>query len=162
MVNARVFDTMVDQSEKLGQFGHGFTYSGHPVAAAVALETLRIYEERDIVAMARANTPVLQRGLRDLASHPLVGEVRGVGMIAGVELARGKSGKEPFDPAAGAGPRLAAAAQERGLLVRALGDTIAFCPPLTITPAEIEKMISLFADALDACSRELGARGKSS
>jgi 4-aminobutyrate---pyruvate transaminase len=160
MVNARVFETMVSQSEKLGQFGHGFTYSGHPVAAAVALETLKIYEERDIVAMARANTPVLQAGLRDLASHPLVGEVRGVGMIAGVELARSKSGKEPFAPTAGAGPRVAAAAQERGLLVRALGDTIAFCPPLTITPEEIETIISRFADALDACCDELCTSGK--
>lgn len=151
MVNARVFDTMVQQSGKLGQFGHGFTYSGHPVAAAVALETLKIYAERDIVGMARAAAPYLQDGLAGLAGHPLVGEVRGVGMIAGVELARSKSGKEPFDPAEGAGARVAAAAQARGLIVRALGDTIAFCPPLIIQPHEIATVISRFADALDAC-----------
>jgi 4-aminobutyrate--pyruvate transaminase len=152
MINDRVHDALVEQSGRLGQFGHGFTYSGHPVAAAVALETLKIYAELDIVARAQSLAPRLQEGLRGLAGHALVGEVRGVGMIAGVELARDKSGSAPFPPACAAGAKLAAAAQARGLLVRALGDTIAFCPPLIIEPGEIDRAIERFADALDSCA----------
>jgi 4-aminobutyrate---pyruvate transaminase len=155
LVNERVFAAMVEESRKITLFGHGFTYSGHPVAAAVALETLKIYEERDIVAMARARAPILQDGLHQYAEHPLVGEVRGVGMIAGVELAEDRSGRKPFDAARGAGVVVQAEAKARGVLVRALGDTIAFCPPLMIPPDDLSAVVAKFGEALDAAAERL-------
>jgi 4-aminobutyrate---pyruvate transaminase len=155
LVNERVFAAMVEESRKITLFGHGFTYSGHPVAAAVALETLKIYEERDIVAMARARAPTLQDGLHQYAEHPLVGEVRGVGMIAGVELAEDRSGRKPFDAARGAGVVVQAEAKARGVLVRALGDTIAFCPPLMIPPDDLSAVVAKFGEALDAAAERL-------
>jgi 4-aminobutyrate--pyruvate transaminase len=146
---------MVKASDKIGVFGHGYTYSAHPVAAAVAIETLKIYEERDIVAMARARAPALQDGLRQYADHPLVGEVRGIGMIAAVELAEDKSGRKPFDPARGAGAIVQSEAKARGLLVRALGDTVAFCPPLIISETDLKSVVSRFGEALDAAASKL-------
>jgi len=155
LVNERVFAAMVEESRRITLFGHGFTYSGHPVAAAVALETLKIYEERDIVAMAKVRAPILQDGLRRFTEHSLVGEVRGVGMIAGVELAADRSSKTPFDPTRGAGAVVQAEAKSRGLLVRALGDTVAFCPPLVIAESELRDVVSRFGDALDAAAKRL-------
>ncbi len=149
MISERIFQALLSQSEKIGQFGHGFTYAGHPVSVAVALETLAIYEERDLVARATELSPVLQDGLRALGDHPLIGEVRGVGLIAGVELVADKNTKAPFDTTAGMGTKVMAAAQAKGLLVRALGDTIAFCPPLTISETELQTVISRFADSLE-------------
>ncbi|MEM7728248.1 MAG: aminotransferase [Pseudomonadota bacterium] len=155
LVSTRVSETLRAQSRKLGQFGHGFTYAGHPACAAAALATLDIYEERDIVARAAEMAPYLQNGLRALASHTLIGEVRGTGMIAGVELTRGKDPATPFDAGLGAGRLVQDAARERGLLVRALGDTLAFCPPLIISEADIALMLERFADALDAVGSTL-------
>ena len=155
MISDRVFDAMVDQSRKISLFGHGFTYSGHPVAAAVAAETLKIYEERDIVGMARAVAPVLQNGLRRFAGHALVGEVRGIGMIAGVELAADRATKKSFEPSRGAGALVQEEVKKRGVLVRALGDTIAFCPPLIISAEELGAVVDRFGEALDAASAEL-------
>ncbi len=155
LVNERVFAAMVEESRKITLFGHGFTYSGHPVAAAVALEALKIYEERDIVAMARARATVLQDGLRQYADHALVGEVRGVGMIAAVELSEDRNSRKPFDPARGAGALVQAEARSRGLLVRALGDTIAFCPPLVISESDLNSVVARFGEALDAAGKRL-------
>ncbi len=155
IISERIFEAMVDQSRKISLFGHGFTYSGHPVAAAVAVETLKIYEERDIVGMARASSPVLQRGLRAYADHALVGEVRGCGMIAGVELVADKASKQPFDAMKGAGAIVQEEAKSRGVLVRALGDTIAFCPPLIISDDELRTVVVRFGEALDAAQAKL-------
>lgn len=155
LVNDRVFAAMVEESRKISLFGHGFTYSGHPVAAAVALETLKIYEERNIVEMARSRAPLLQEGLRQYADHPMVGEVRGAGMIAGVELCRDRATKKPFDAASGAGAIVQAEAKSRGLLVRALGDTVAFCPPLIISENDLGAVVDRFGEALDAAAKRL-------
>jgi 4-aminobutyrate--pyruvate transaminase len=149
MVNERVFDAIAAESDRIGVFGLSFTYSGHPVSAAVAREALAIYEEEDIVGHVRAVEPCLQDGLRELREHPLVGEVRGLGLIAGVELVRDKATREPFDPALAIGPFLNGRAERHGLLVRAIGDTISFCPPLIITHTEIGEMIARFCRALD-------------
>jgi 4-aminobutyrate--pyruvate transaminase len=131
-------------------FGHGFTYSGHPVSAAVALEALTIYEERDIVGHVRAVSPVLQDGLRGFADHPLVGNARGVGLVGAVEVVKNKDTKESFDPAPAVAARLAKASETHGLIVRALpGDIVAFSPPLVIEAEEIEEMIASFGRALD-------------
>ncbi len=149
MISDKVYQSVADNSAKIGTFGHGFTYSGHPVSAAVALETLKIYEERNIVEHVRAVGPVMQAGLRRFADHPLVGEVRGVGLVAAVELVADKATKTPFDPAAKVGQHLADRAEESGLIVRALMDSVAFCPPLIITEDQIGDMLSRFERALE-------------
>ncbi|NQW01553.1 MAG: aspartate aminotransferase family protein [Rhodospirillales bacterium] len=149
LINDKIYQAMVGQSEKLGLFGHGGTYAGHPVSVAVALETLNIYEERDTISHARAMAPHLQNGLRALADHPLVGEVRGVGLVAGVELVANKETKEPFDPKLTVGAVCQANTLGNGLIIRAVGDTLAFCPPLIIVESEIDEMIASFTKGLD-------------
>ena len=144
-----IYRAMVAESEKIGVFGHGYTYSGHPVTAAVALETLDIYEERDIVGHVRAIAPRFQQVFRSLADRPLVGEVRGVGLMAGVELVADKASKQPFDPSLEVGSYLMARAREHGLIVRALGDSVVCAPPLIITDDEIDELGARFRRAFD-------------
>lgn len=150
MVNERVFEGLADGSAGLGTFGHGFTYSGHPVAAAVAVETLKIYDEIDIVGHVKRVGPTMQQGLRALAGHKLVGEVRGMGLIGAVELVADKATHTNFDPALKIAPRLVKIAEGHGLICRGLpNDSIAFSPPLVITAEEIEDMVARFGAALD-------------
>ncbi len=149
MMSEAVYAALVRQSEKIGTFGHGFTYSGHPVTSAVALETLKIYEEIDILGHVRQVAPRMQEGLRRFRDHPLVGEVRGIGLIGAVELVADKAARTPFDPTDAVGPYLAKRAAHHGLIIRALGDAIGFCPPLIIAEPEIDLMLDLFGKALD-------------
>ena len=149
MLSEAIYNALVRQSEKIGVFSHGFTYSGHPVSAAVALETLRIYEEDGTLSHVRRMAPLMQAGLQRFADHPLVGEIRGIGLIGAVELVANKAAKAPFDPASGVGPFLAKRAHHHGLIVRAVGDSIAFCPPLIINETELNLMFERFRLALD-------------
>jgi 4-aminobutyrate--pyruvate transaminase len=149
LINDKVYTALRDNSGRIGTFGHGYTYSGHPVSAAVAVETLKIYEERDILSQVRRVAPAFQSGLRRFGDHPLVGEVRGIGLIGGIELVKDRRTKEPFDAKLGVGPYVVRRAQEHGLLTRALLDTVAFCPPLVITEAQIGDLFARFAKALD-------------
>jgi 4-aminobutyrate--pyruvate transaminase len=149
LISQDLFEGVAAGSDRIGTFGHGFTATGHPVATAVALENLNIIEERGLIEHAAAVAPALQNGLRKLAGHPLVGEVRGLGLIAGVELVRDKQAKLSFDPPGQAGAYLLARAQERGLILRSIQDTLAFCPPLIIGESEIDKMVSIFEAALE-------------
>ncbi len=149
LISDRVFQTIADNTAKIGTFGHGYTYTGHPVPAAVALEAIKIYEERDIVGHVRSVGPRLQEGLRRYADHPLVGEVRGVGLIAGVELVADRASKAPLDPPGKVGAYLAERAQAHGLIIRNLMDVIAFCPPLIITEAQVESLVERFGRALN-------------
>ncbi len=150
MVSDAVYAACVDESKKIGTFGHGYTYSAHPVAAAVALETLAIYQERDILSHVRDVAITFQRRLRALTDHPLVGEARGVGLIGALELVADKATKATFDPVGRAGAVVNNLAQEHGLIVRAMGDSIALCPPLVIEEADINLMFDLLTKALDA------------
>jgi len=159
MVSDEIFADMVKESEKLGVFGHGYTYGGHPVACAVALETLKIYEERDTVGHVRTIAPVLQDGLRALQDHPLVGEVRGVGLVGAVELVKDKASRQGFNPKLGVGTKCAQFMQDNGVISRAMGDTLAFSPPLIITADEITEMLSGFAKALDLTLEWLKSEG---
>ena len=118
LVSRPIYDALLKQSDKLGVFGHGYTYSAHPVPAAVALETLKIYEERDIVGHVRRVGPHLQEGLRRLSAHPLVGEARGVGLIGALELVRDKSTRVNFDPKTGVGAYVVKRAQHHGTILR--------------------------------------------
>ena len=149
LVRGGLFDTISTQSGSIGTLGHGFTYGGHPVAAAVAVETLKIYAEMDIVAHVRRMAPLFQSALRALADHPLVGEARGIGLIGAVELVADKAKKTPFDPTRTAGALAAKAAQENGVILRAMGDTVALSPPLVITPPDIEQLFLRVRAALD-------------
>jgi len=149
MISAQIHDALLKQSEKIGVFSHGFTYSGHPVTSAVALETLKIYEERDILSHVRKVAPRMQEGLRKFAAHPLVGEVRGIGLVGAVELVADKATRAPFDPADGVGPYLVKRGHHHGVILRAMGDSIAFCPPLIIQEHEIDLMLERFALALE-------------
>ena len=149
LVSETIWRACLAQSDKIGVFGHGFTYSAHPLSAAVALEALKIYEERDIVGQVRRVAPRFQDGLRRFEGHPLVGEVRGVGLVAGLELVADKPSREPFPPSRAVGARAAALAQKHGLILRAMGDTLALSPPLIITEAEIDEMLERLGRALD-------------
>jgi 4-aminobutyrate--pyruvate transaminase len=153
IVSGALYEVLLAQSDKLGIFGHGYTYSAHPVPAAVALETLKIYEERDIVSQVRRVAPRMQDALRGYASHPLIGEARGIGLIGAVELVRDKATKQSFDPKAGVAAYLVRRAQQHGVILRNMpGDVVAFCPPLVSTESEIDEMFAGFAKALDDTS----------
>jgi 4-aminobutyrate--pyruvate transaminase len=149
MVNERIYRGLVTESEKIGTFGHGFTYSGHPVCAAVALETLKIYEQDGILEHVRAVTPHFQERVAELGRHPLVGEARGVGLLAAVELVADKASREPFAPSEGVAAYAGTRALSHGLITRALGDTVNFCPPLIVTRAQIDEMFDAAKRALD-------------
>jgi 4-aminobutyrate--pyruvate transaminase len=154
-----IAEAITRHSGKLGNFGHGFTYAGHPVAAAVALETLRIYQERDIVSQVKALAPHLQSRLRALGSHPLVGEVRGVGLIGALQLVADKATRKPLPAAEGIGTLIQQGAMARGVIVRASPDAVFVCPPLIITPAQIDEMMDAVAAALDEAYAVAEARG---
>ncbi len=143
-----IYQAVADQSERLGTFGHGFTASGHPVATAVALENLAIIEERDLVANAGAMGVHLQDKLQSFADHPLVGEVRGVGLIGAIEIVADKATRAKFDPPGKVGPYLVERAQAHGLILRAVQDSIAFCPPMIITAPQIDELFARFSAAL--------------
>ena len=143
-----IYQVLADNSAKIGVFAHGFTASGHPVATAVALENLDIIEERGLVAKAAASSPQFQARLREFAKHPYVGEARGIGLIGGLEFVADKATKAAFAQPGAVGARLAELCQEEGLIIRAIGDIIAFCPPLVIEPGEIDEMFDRFGLAL--------------
>ncbi len=142
-------EAFMSVSDQLGNFGHGFTYSGHPVCAAVALRNLEIMEERDLFSHAAEVGELLQTRLRAFEDHPLVGEVRGRGLIAAVELVKGKDPRQPFKMSDGVGAFCSQACQEEGLIVRNMGDAIAFCPPLVISAEQIDELVTKFASGLE-------------
>jgi len=150
MMNEKIYEVLVEGSRKFGVFGTGFTYSGHPVPAAVALEAQKIYEDTNIGAHVKTVSARFQQRLHALADHPLAGETRGIGLIGAVELVQDKVTKANFDPAHKVGPWIMNRAAEHGLIVRALvNDTIAFCPPLIIRESQIDDMFDAFQQALD-------------
>ncbi len=150
MMTENIHDVLVEGSRKFGIFGTGFTYSGHPVPAAVALETQKIYQERNIGAHVNEVSIPFQKRLKALADHPLVGESRGLGLIGGLELVKDKATRANFDPAQKVAPWVAERAIDHGLIVRPLlNDTIAFCPPLIIDEGQINDMFDAIERALD-------------
>jgi 4-aminobutyrate--pyruvate transaminase len=159
-VSEPVHQALVDESKKLGVFAHGFTYSGHPVAAAVAVKTLEIYDRINIVRRVQEVAPVFEARLKALGDHPLIGEARGVGLIGGLEIVRDKATRQSFDLRQGVGAKTAMFAQEEGLICRAVaGDTIGICPPLVISASEINDMFDMVGRALDRTSAWLKEEG---
>lgn len=143
-----MYEAFADQSDELGNFAHGFTYSGHPVCAAVALRNLELMEEMNLFEHAEKMGKLLQQRLQQFDGHPLVGEIRGKGLIAAVELVRQVEPREPFAPGAGVGAYCANACHEAGLVLRNMGDSIAICPPLIIDEAQIDELIAKLDIAL--------------
>lgn len=144
-----MYEAFVDMSAELGNFSHGFTYSGHPVCSAVALRNLELMEERDLFSHAARVGESMQQRLALLADHPLVGEVRGAGLIGAAELVADKVKGTPFPAQKGVGAYCMARCEAHGLIIRALGDSLAICPPLIITDAQIDELFSKFETALD-------------
>jgi 4-aminobutyrate--pyruvate transaminase len=149
LLTDKIHDVVAQGAAKNGVFAHGITYAAHPVCAAVALETLAIYQERDIVGHVKQVAPSLQNGLAALQNHPLIGEVRGVGLLGAVELTRSKSTRAGFDPKLGLGGFIQARALAHGVIVRALRDAVVLCPPLIINAAQIEELLDGLRRALD-------------
>jgi len=144
-----IYQAMIEQSAAAGAFGHGYTYSGHPVACAVALKVLQIYQRDNIFEKAALTGQYLQSRLAEFADHPLVGEVRGSGLIGALELVANKETGQPFVGGA-VGGYAQKAAQDNGVLLRTVaGSSLAFCPPLIINEAQIDQLIDATGRALD-------------
>ena len=144
-----LYQAMLEESKKIGVFGHGFTYTAHPVGCAVALKAIEIYERTDIVGHVRKVAKVFAARLDRLKDHPLVGEVRSMGLIGAAELVADKKTRRPFDPKQAVGARCVMFAEKLGLINRAMVDAVAFCPPLIISEDEINEMFDMTEQALD-------------
>lgn len=149
LINDRVFQTLMAQSDKVGHFAHGYTYAGHPVTSAVALETLKIYEEMDVVGHVRRVERPFMETLGALETHPLIGEFRGVGLIGGLEVVKDKATRETFPAETNVMGILGDNLKKHGLILRLIGNRIAFSPPLIISESEIGEMASRLQSALD-------------
>jgi 4-aminobutyrate--pyruvate transaminase len=149
-VSEPVYQGLLEESGKQGVFAHGFTYSGHPLACAVALKTIEIYERIKIVEHVQRMAPIFALRLKALADHPLVAEARCVGLLGALELVKDKRTRQSFDAKLGVGARAARFAEEEGLICRAVGgDNVGLCPPLVIDGAEINAMFDMLTRALD-------------
>lgn len=155
MINERFYEPIAEESGRIGVLGHGFTGGGHPVGAAVALENIAIIEERDLVAKTRENSEQFLGGLHTIADHPVVGEVRGVGMIAGVELVTDKETKVAGEKPGQLGIAGNKLLQANGVINRNIMDTLAFCPPLIIKPQEIDDLLGALEKSLDQLQSDL-------
>ncbi|EHY77317.1 MULTISPECIES: aspartate aminotransferase family protein [Stutzerimonas stutzeri subgroup] len=149
-----VRDEVVHTLNEGGEFYHGFTYSGHPVAAAVALENIRILREEKIVEQVKTKTaPYLQSRWQELLEHPLVGEARGVGLLGALELVKNKKTRERFaDP--GVGMLCREHCFRNGLVMRAVGDTMIISPPLVISEEQIDELVGKVRLCLDATAKD--------
>ncbi|QUD90295.1 aminotransferase [Phenylobacterium montanum] len=151
LVSPKIWDVIEKGSETAGLFGHGYTYSAHPVGAAAALATMKAIDEQKVVANVAELAPYLHESLkRALGDHAHVGEIRGRGFMVGIELVADRATKAPFKPELRTGRQVLKAAAERGLITRALGDTLVFAPPLVFTRKDIDELVSKFSAAIEA------------
>jgi len=154
MLTRSVHDTL--KSVK-GPFAHGFTYSGHPTACAVALRNVQILEDEHLVDRAAERGAYLQKQLQQLRSHEIVGDVRGLGLVAGIELVRDRTTKELYDATVGVARRIWLDALEQGVIVRPLpGDVVAICPPFVISEQQIDRIALVLDKAIARVAKELG------
>ena len=148
VLKEEIYQTILSASDEMGMFGHGYTWGGHPVACAVALKTLEIYERDNIFEKAAELAPQFQSRLLKFNDHPLVGEARGTGLIGAVELVSSKNSRAAFDVPGKVGAQVQAFCHENGLICRAIGDVIAFCPPLIITSEQVDELFDKFEKAM--------------
>lgn len=155
LISERVFKVMAEESDRIGVFVHGFTYSGHPVASAVALEVLDIYREIDIVARVKSLEAPFLAMLKSLTEHPLVGDASGVGLLGGLEIVADKATRKSFDPRLKFNALIDKHAQKNGIILRTTpANRIAYSPPLIISEDEIEEMGRLTRKTLDGALDE--------
>ncbi|MGB8420753.1 aspartate aminotransferase family protein [Paraburkholderia sp.] len=158
IVGEKVYGVMEAGAQKVGAFSHGYTYSGHPIGVAAANAVLDIVERENIPGNAQLVGQYFQDTLRAAFSDlPIVGEVRGVGLMAAVEFVVDPATKQRFDPAAKVGARVSKAARDRGLIARAMphGDILGFAPPLTVTREEVDQIVQIAQDAVKQVSGEI-------
>lgn len=154
-VSPKIWQVIESESARVGLFGHGYTYSAHPVGAAAALAALKLIDEEAVVANVAKLGPILQQEMRSaVGDHPLVGEVRGLGFMLGIELVQDKAARTPFPREKLVGRRLLRKLFERGLISRALGDTLVFAPPLVLERNELDEIVTKFRDGLHDLVRE--------
>ncbi len=159
LVSEEIAAACMEGSRAVGVFGHGFTYSGHPVSAAVALAALDLYEELDILPHVRAMAARLHAGLSAYREHPLVGEVRGIGLLAAVEIMKDPAGRVPFSPSVEAGLKIERHAEANGVILRALGDALTTSPPLVADEAVVDAIVDVYGTALDLTLADARAEG---
>lgn len=158
IIGARMWEVLEEGADRLGSLGHGWTYSAHPLCAAAANANLDIVDREDLTANARETGSYFQTLLHQaFDDHPLVGEVRGVGLLAALEFVADRADRRDFDPALKVGPRMAAAALEEGLITRAMphSDALGFAPPLIVDRTDVEKIVGLTKRAVDRVAVEL-------
>jgi len=155
LLNDRVFEPIADESNRVGVLGHGFTGGGHPVVCAVANETIRIIEEENLVAHANKMGQHMIAGLKQYESHPLVAEVRGVGLIAAMELVTDKTSKVALEKVGQLGIMAGKHAMANGFITRNIMDAMAFCPPLIISKSEVDDLVERVGKTLDDVLAEL-------
>ncbi len=154
-----MYEAMREPSNQLGIFGHGYTYTGHPVAAAAALKTIEIYQRDELFSHTAEVGSYMQSRLRDYVDHPLVGEVRGKGLIGAIELVADKERRESF-PDGRVGAAAKQYCQNNGLLIRAVsGNCLAFCPPLIISKEQIDEMMERFDHSLEQALKLVQSEG---
>ena len=158
LMTDKIYQVIADNTEKNVMFGSGFTASAHPVACAVALENIKILEDDKLMERVPILEPHFQKRLKMLEEIDIVGEARGVGLMGAVEVVHDKSPSKQFDPVGSAGPVIAECAHKNGLIVRAIGDTLAVCPPLIITEEQIDELFDKFSQSLIDGSEILKSR----
>ena len=156
LLTSEIHEALKAGSRKIGAFAHGLTYAAHPVAAAVALEAIHLYQERDIVGHVQQLSPYFMQRLGALREHPLVGEVRGMGLLAAVEITADKAAKKPFAADRGVGAWIQNKAMEHGVIVRAIANCVALCPPLICEKQQIDELVEGLAKALDEAQKQFG------
>jgi len=149
LINRDMAEAIEAHSSEIGVLGHGFTYGGHPVGCAVGVKALEIYERMNICGHIKGLAPVFAAHLDRLSAHPLVGEARYKGLMGALELSPDGSPKAFATPGK-VGAKMAAELVDRGVIARAIGDSLAFCPPMIITPEELDALFAPVSDALDS------------
>jgi 4-aminobutyrate--pyruvate transaminase len=156
LINEEIYETISDFSSINNVFGHGYTYSGHPVAAAVALETIKIFKDENIIGHVKEISEKFNTKIEQLNVHSIIGNARSIGLIGAIELVQNKKNKTYFDPKIGIGSRIVKNAQKNGLIVRALqGDIVALCPPLIINNKEVDILFNKFNKSIKDTEVEL-------
>ena len=154
MIHDKIMNVLI---EKGGEFSHGFTYSGHPAACAVALENIKIIEDENLVQKVATETgPYLKKRWKEFENHPIVGEVRNVGMLGAIELVENKEKRKFFESTKKVGESCRDICFENNLVMRAINDTMVVSPALTITTNQIDEMFNLVKLCLDLTAKQFG------
>ena len=159
IVSKRVWAVLERGTDENGPIGHGWTYSAHPIGAAAGVANLKLVDDLGLIKNARETGAYFLKALRDaLGDHPMVGDVRGEGLLAAVEFAEDKAARKLFDPARKIGPQVATALAKRGVVGRAMpqGDILGFAPPLCLSRGEADIVVSATAEAVKEVAKAVG------